>query len=178
MRSTSNVDQHDAKKNGVKTSSDSTTAEASSGTGQQPHKRRSLFPSYESRSKPGTTNSVSFAPMAWVVTVKSKNDMVAQEKSDIWWQRSDYEDFRKTGRIITRAMLEGGSKIWLASNESSWKKNKDKKKNKNTGDHVDESPESSESGDTISATGDKWWHKFGHSRRGLEHVVLIDEGRQ
>jgi hypothetical protein len=60
-------------------------------------------------------------------------------------------------------MLEGGSKIWSASNESSWKKNKDKKKNKNTGDHIDESPESSELGDTISATSDKWWHKFGHS---------------
>jgi hypothetical protein len=34
MQSTSNVDQLDGKKNGVKASSDSTTAEASLGTGQ------------------------------------------------------------------------------------------------------------------------------------------------
>jgi hypothetical protein len=27
-------------------------------------------------------------------------------------------------------------------------------------------------------TRDKWWHKFGHSRRGLEHVASIDEDRQ
>jgi hypothetical protein len=33
-------------------------------------------------------------------------------------------------------------------------------------------------GDTISATSDKWWHKFGHSWCGLEHVVSIDEGSQ
>jgi hypothetical protein len=28
------------------------------------------------------------------------------------------------------------------------------------------------------AQGDKWWHKFGHSRRGLEHIASVEEGRQ
>lgn len=129
--------------------------------------RRSLFPQYSGvGSSFCETNSkghvVSFAPMARVVTVKSRNDMSPEEKADIWWQKVDYDDFRKTGRIITRAMLEGGSEIWL-SHQSSRPKT------------VEE--EANDPADTISATGDKWWHKFGHSRRGLEHVVSIDEGR-
>jgi hypothetical protein len=65
---------------------------------------------------------------------------------------SDYEEFRKTGRIITRAMEEGGSEIWLSPAEPP--------------------VEGSE------LLGDQWWHKFGHSRRGLEHVVSVEEGRQ
>lgn len=129
--------------------------------------RRSLFPQY-SGSFYSTTNNkgvnVSFAPMARVVTVKSRNDMDHDEKSDIWWQKVDYDDFRKTGRIITRAMLEGGSDLWLSSQPTTSKTEKDSDKD--------------DPADTISAQGDKWWHKFGHSRRGLEHVVSMDEGRQ
>mmetsp|Transcript_9837 Transcript_9837/g.18848 ORF Transcript_9837/g.18848 Transcript_9837/m.18848 type:complete len:602 (+) Transcript_9837:283-2088(+) len=129
--------------------------------------RRSLFPQYSGvGSSFCETNSkghvVSFAPMARVVTVKSRNDMTQDEKGDIWWQKVDYDDFRKTGRIITRAMLEGGSEIWL-SHQSSRPKTQEE--------------EADDPADMISATGDKWWHKFGHSRRGLEHVVSIDEGR-
>lgn len=177
QRSISKIDEH-VMKNGVlkhpvrrdseenKSTTTTTTKSAAGGDSastksqQQGARRRSLFPSYDDRSKPKSNNHVSFAPMARVVTVKSKNDMTEQEKADIWWLRSDYEDFRRTGRIITRAMLEGGSEIWLASSEK-------KKKNK-----------PSESGDIVTAPGDKWWHKFGHSRRGLEHVVSVDEGRQ
>jgi hypothetical protein len=125
-------------------------------------RRRSLFPSYEEK-KPRTSNSVTFSPMARVVTVKSRNDMTLDEKSDVWWQKSDYEDFRKTGRIITRAMLEGGGEIWLTGGSSTSSTSK-KKKN--------------EDGCESAENGDKWWHKFGHSRRGLEHVVSIEEGRQ
>ena len=118
-------------------------------------RRRSLFPTYEPSSTGGSKKHlrVSFAPMARVVTVRSKNDMLLSEKADIWWQKTDYEDFRKTGRIITRAMLEGGSEIWLASQANDDDEDKDMQ-------------------------GDKWWHKFGHSRRGLEHVVSMEEGRQ
>jgi hypothetical protein len=139
-----------------------------SSTTTGPHRRRSLFPTYETRPKSSTNKSVSFAPMARVVTVKSRNDMTDSEKSDIWWQRSDYEDFRKTGRIITRAMLEGGSEIWLnasshESSSSSAKPNENKDRAAN---------------DAAAVTEDKWWHKFGHSRRGLEHVVSMEEGRQ
>lgn len=132
--------------------------------------RRSLFPQYSGvGSFYSSTNdkgvNVSFAPMARVVTVKSRNDMDQQEKSDIWWQKADYDDFRKTGRIITRAMAEGGSEIWLSS-QTDVRSKDDKDSNKD------------DPADTISAQGDKWWHEFGHSRRGLEHVVSMDEGRQ
>jgi hypothetical protein len=177
-RSATKIDQH-IMKNGVLERRLSSCADAggtvssggSSSAANQlaARRRRSLFPSYEDRSKPRNKNSVIFAPMARVVTVKSKNDMSDEEKGDIWWRRSDYEDFRKTGRIITRAMLEGGSEIWLASNESSLKKIPGKKGG---------AGRASDSGDIVTAPGDKWWHKFGHSRRGLEHVVSIDEGRQ
>lgn len=122
--------------------------------------RRSLFPSYAKSETCQTKDlSVSFKPMARVVTVRSKNDMLPSEKADIWWQRSDYEDFRKTGRIITKAMLQGGSEIWLRGVNSS-------------------DSDKDDTGDDINVSGDKWWHKFGHSRRGLEHVVSMDEGRQ
>lgn len=144
----------------------SSSASVSSST--KPSQRRSLFPSNYESSGPKTNHNVSFAPMARVVTVKSKNDMAAEEKADIWWQKSDYEDFRKTGRIITKAMVEGGSEIWL---------------HEVTKESPSPSPTSSPAkddgpADLPSTQGDKWWHRFGHSRRGLEHVVSFEEGRQ
>jgi hypothetical protein len=130
-------------------------------------RRRSLFPQYESTtSKTKGHLHVKFAPMARVVTLKSKHDMVPEEKSDVWWQKSDYEDFRKTGRIITKAMLEGGSELWLSKTTKRETKVPDKNDTVN------------ETGDHVSSAGDKWWHRFGHTRRGLEHVVSFDEGRQ
>jgi hypothetical protein len=209
-----------------------------------PPSRRSLFARYEningslarlnvdgtnSSSSPVSTAAeairrlqkplnVSFANMARVITIKSKNDMTEEEKAGIWFQKSDYEDFRKTGRIITRAMLEGGSEIWLASSSStissptsaiisnvpapkklvlsnstgsagSLGSGSSSTTTQSTMSSVSSSSTISSSAsnasradsdpaDTISATGDKWWHKFGHSRRGLEHVVSMDEGRQ
>jgi hypothetical protein len=143
-------------------------SKSGSSVGSNPQaRRRSLFPQYSgvgssvARSS-GMSKHVCFSPMARVMAVKSKNEMLKAEKGDIWWQKMDYDDFRRTGRIITRAMLEGGSEIWLSVVSN------DKKEEDNSEDPAD----------IISATGDKWWHKFGHSRRGLEHVVSIDEGRQ
>lgn len=133
----------------------STNSLSKDSVASQPN-RRLLFPStYEGRHAT-SSKSVSFAQLARVVNIKSRNDMDEYEKGSIWWQRSDYQDFRKTGRVITRAMLEGGGEIWLKQ----------------------VSTDSSITGDIVSAPGDKWWHKFGHSRRGLEHVVSVDEGRQ
>lgn len=139
----------------------------SSNTSVTAVRRRSLFPSYEEKKPRMNNNHVTFSPMARVVTVKSKNDMTFDEKSDVWWQKSDYEDFRKTGRIITKAMLEGGGEIWLTGGSSTTSSN-----NRN-----DPASLASSTKDATNAN-DKWWHKFGHSRRGLEHVVSIEEGRQ
>ena len=150
------------------------------------NRRRALFPQYDTSSKKQSKNlSVSFAPMARVVAVKSKNDMEEGEKGDIWWQKSDYEEFRKTGRMITRAMLDGGSEIWLASSESWRLPNQNKASTLKHALALSERQKhgvNSENGkktkEEYEAARDKWWHAFGHSRRGLEHVASIDEGRQ
>lgn len=169
--------------------------------------RRSLFPQYSLYG--GSNNSAdlgdmalsaagqrrtkqhhaTFSPMARVMTIKSKNEMTPEEKGDIWWIKSDYEDFRKAGRIIARAMVEGGSDIWLAFSRSCRAAAKKKKKaeqakmNQNDGNvekvSCDEDDDDDDDKDNMTAIScDKWWHEFGHSRRGLEHVVSIEEGRQ
>lgn len=180
-RSTNNMDTIIIMKNGVITSSTDTTkmleransiigdplgdSMKSPSVNQSSAQRRSLFPSYEKCSRKPRENikPVRFSPMARVVPVTSRNDLEPEEKADVWWQRSDYEDFRRTGRIITRAMVEGGSEIWLNSSAS------EPSKNPSTDNNFKSIAKCNE---------DKWWHKFGHSRRGLEHVVSVDEGKQ
>ena len=150
------------------------------------NRRRALFPQYDIAAKKESKNlTVSFAPMARVVAVKSKNDMDESEKADIWWQKSDYEEFRKTGRMITRAMLDGGSEIWLASSESWRLPNQNKASTlkhalalSERQKHGANSENGKKTKEEYEAARDKWWHAFGHSRRGLEHVASIDEGRQ
>jgi len=153
------------------------------GGGGTTKKRRSLFPQYDATPKISKNMNVSFSPMARVVSVKSKNDMTNDEKGDIWWQKSDYEEFRKTGRMITRAMLQGGSEIWLASNRSWQMPNGSKASTLQHALSLSEKSKLFHRGDLnakaeYESARDKWWHKFGHSRRGLEHIASIDEGRQ
>jgi hypothetical protein len=121
--------------------------------------------------------------MARVMTVKSQKDMENSEKAEVWWQKSDYEQFRKTGRMITKAMLEGGSEIWLATNQSWQLLNQGRQSTLKSVYSLAERQAALKKGDLkakkeYEETRDKWWHKFGHSRRGLEHIASIDEGRQ
>jgi len=142
------------------------------------NQRRSLFPQqrhYTRGEKKKLDKSVSFASMARVMTVKSGSNMSDLEKSQIWWQKNDYEDFKTTGRLIAKAICQGGSEIWLANNNA-WQRNLNKN-NKNKQMTTDPN-NSSSSTDKKSTTGDKWWHKFGHSRRGLEHIASSGEGRE
>ena len=144
-------------------------------------RRRSLFPQqYEQ--KPKSNKSIRFAPMARVVTVKSKNEMSDYEKSQVWWQKQDYEDFKKTGRLVAKAMCEGGSEVWLASNNA-WA-NKASRTSAPRAIHLSDRSLIQKSDNTNSKTAagrhddNKWWHHFGHSRRGLEHIASVEEGRQ
>jgi hypothetical protein len=146
-------------------------------------RRRSLFPNYESKSQLKKDLKVEFSPMARVMTVKSQKDMENSEKAEVWWQKSDYEQFRKTGRMITKAMLEGGSEIWLATNQSWQLLNQGRQSTLKSAYSLAERQAALKKGDLkakkeYEETRDKWWHKFGHSRRGLEHIASIDEGRQ
>lgn len=134
-----------------------------------------------------TRKKVTFSAMARVKPVLARADMTFYQKSLVWWQRNDYDDFKKTGRIIAKAMLQGGSEIWLQTNNAWGRKQSQNSSSstKNSPEHVSglkkygvniqNDEEEKSAGDSY---GDKWWCKFGHSRRGLEHVVSIAEGRQ
>lgn len=110
-------------------------------------------------------------------------------RSLIWWQRNDYDDFKKTGRIIAKAMLCGGSEIWLQTSNA-WGKKQGKVKSSPTKEGTDEAymkavkqygvvkKEKLEDEEKFEDVGSKWWCKFGHSRRGLEHIVTVQEGKQ
>ena len=146
----------------------STASNGSNSSKTQKGERRSLFPAYEPKSAAKKNLHTSFSPMARVVTIKSSRDMQDQEKAQIWWQKADYDEFRKTGRLISKVMLQGGSEIWMATNESWQLPNQGRAATlRRAMANVDNEDAS-----------DKWWHKFGHSRRGLEHIASIDEGRQ
>lgn len=147
----------------------SKVSDASSSTRTQKSERRSLFPAYEPKITEAKKNlRASFSPMARVVTIKSSKEMDKEEKSQIWWQKGDYDEFRKTGRMISKVMLQGGSEIWLATNQSWQLPNQGKAATLRRAMANVDNEDASE----------KWWHKFGHSRRGLEHIASIDEGRQ
>lgn len=160
--------------------------------------RRNILPTYESssfrtessgdlddQSSTSKKKSVQFSTMARVMPVLARSEMSFFTRSRIWWQRSDYEDFKKAGRIIAKAMVQGGSEIWLQTSDA-WGK-KQSNQMSNTADSPElisavkkygSSQNDGEEKDAEEDIGHKWWCKFGHSRRGLEHIVSIQEGRQ
>jgi len=114
--------------------------------------------------------STSFAPMAKVIVIPPLSAMSFYNKCQVWWQKPDYDDFKKTARIITRAMLTGGSEIWLHTTNSFGALQNIQTKHQKEAD-VDLDVEATDE-------NQKWWCKFGHSRRGLEHITCIEEGKQ
>mmetsp|Transcript_17710 Transcript_17710/g.24989 ORF Transcript_17710/g.24989 Transcript_17710/m.24989 type:complete len:617 (+) Transcript_17710:130-1980(+) len=174
---------------GLKRSLSLNTASSTGSADGNGMRRRTLFPKYEARSTKRNHNSnkekksVVFSSMARVIHVDARSDISLLERTRIWWQRSDFDDFKKTGRIISKAMAEGGSKIWLSTTDN-WGSAPFNKST--TGNH---SPEYKSALNKYGVSniqeeskdeefGSKWWCKFGHSRRGLEHVVSTEEGRQ
>ena len=154
--------------------------------------KRHLFPSYSPRhtqlNSSDSKKDLTFNPMARVLTIPSRMDIPYTQKTQVWWQRCDYDEFKKTGRIISKAMECGGSDIWLASSNAWGQKQANQRKvpRKMSSDaEYDKAlsryvgrQESEESDDDARIDyGNKWWCKFGHSRRGLEHVVSASEGK-
>lgn len=76
--------------------------------------RRALFPTSYSKKGSKKEKYVSWSPYARCAKMECLN-LTEKEKSEMWWQKSDYDDFAKVGRIISKAMLAGGSEIWLRS---------------------------------------------------------------
>jgi hypothetical protein len=151
--------------------------------GDIPPKRRQLFPTYQSTTKIENNLKVDFSPMARMVTVDSSKEMTHEEKADVWWQHPDYEEFRKTARMVAKAMLEGGSEIWLASNQSWQVPNQNRDATLKSAYSLSKSSENSAAEklnqvERYENMRSKWWCRFGHSRRGLEHIASLGEGRQ
>ena len=82
-----------------------------------PPDRRSLFPLYATRKvhpspdandgllSPPSKKSVGFSPMARVVSVPSRREMTFVDRAGVWWQRSDYDDFKKVRSYIGSSFL-------------------------------------------------------------------------
>lgn len=156
-----------------------------------PSKQRHLFPTYSPSVENKEKKSISFIPMARVLTIASRKDLSLSQKCQVWWQKHDYDEFKKTGRIISKAMECGGSEIWLASSNA-WGKSQSRQNsasndrtmssgqrdseeyNKALSKYVGEEKKDDDRSDDF---GSKWWCKFGHSRRGLEHVASSSEGK-
>lgn len=154
---------------------------------------RHLFPTYEPKASSSNTastlnKSINFNPMARVLTIPSRKDISFHQKAQVWWQKCDYDEFKKTGRIISKAMECGGSEIWLASSnawgsrqaaQSTPKSSSDEEYNKALERYVGDNKRGGNGNGSNgeNTTGNKWWCKFGHSRRGLEHVASSSEGR-
>ena len=149
-----------------------------------PSQRRKIFPTYQSKIKKNLKTT--FSEMARLARIESCKEMTQLEKNELWWQKRDYDEFRKTARVITKAMLQGGSEIWL-------QKTTDRYVSANASglhgvsavqsDSLSVKQQALQHGDVhakeeYEQTRDQWWHRFGHSRRGLEHLASIDEGRQ
>jgi len=119
-------------------------------------KRRVLFPiaSLQISRRSLNNKKVRFEDFVKVCIIPPLHAMSHELRSSIWWGKSDYEEFKKTARLIARTIMTFGSELWLNSSSSSSK------------DHELEVD-----------FGAKWWCKFGHSRRGLEHLSNIREGR-
>eukprot|EP00578_Thalassiosira_sp_NH16_P028917 CAMPEP_0181094550 /NCGR_PEP_ID=MMETSP1071-20121207/10050_1 /TAXON_ID=35127 /ORGANISM="Thalassiosira sp., Strain NH16" /LENGTH=731 /DNA_ID=CAMNT_0023176881 /DNA_START=265 /DNA_END=2459 /DNA_ORIENTATION=- len=167
--------------------------------------KRHFLPTYEAKRShtdkdDGGNKGIKFNPMARVLTIPSRRDIPLHQKAQIWWQRCDYDEFKKTGRIISKAMECGGSEIWLASSnawgnrasraQSAWENSRsmsersvsERAYDKALSKYVkhgkkDDEENSGDEGNSGENYGNKWWCKFGHSRRGLEHVASSSEGK-
>lgn len=112
---------------------------------------------------------VRFDTMARSIPIQSRHNMTSEDMSLIWYSRVDYDGFKKTGRVIAQAMLNGGSEIWLLTSSSH---------HQTTTTTASDRTNYTDSISNISEYNkDKWWCKFGHSRRGLEHIADIEEGK-
>lgn len=155
--------------------------------------KRHLFPTYEPKkthSSDTDRKAIRFNPMARVLTIRSRKDIPFHQKAQVWWQKCDYDEFKKTGRIISKAMECGGSEIWLTSSNAWGKRAAESQKekmeesgggseeyNKALSKYFHEEEKKEEENSSVNIPDEKWWCKFGHSRRGLEHIASSSEGK-
>ena len=163
------------------------------GSAPAPAPRRSLFPSSYAKQLPSKKNSnaITFSPYARSLKIdrilcilydeENLND--EENKAQIWWNKDDYDDFAKVGRIVSKAILQGGSEIWLKSKSSTPHQiersmtGRSFKRRSSTTTTISTSNSNNNNANNNNIES-KWWCRFGHSRRGLEHFASNMEGRQ
>mmetsp|Transcript_35359 Transcript_35359/g.51626 ORF Transcript_35359/g.51626 Transcript_35359/m.51626 type:complete len:514 (+) Transcript_35359:230-1771(+) len=103
---------------------------------------------------------ITFSTMARIVAIRSHTSMTMEERNAQWWTKDDFNSFKRGNVVVTRNIVDGGSAVWLSNQSNPGQAN------------------GSASNKAPSDDDDKWWHKYGHSRRGLEQVASVDEARQ
>jgi hypothetical protein len=93
---------------------DPATMAVSSSNPLQSPTRRSILPStYSIKETKKASLRTSFSPYARVLSIESHRDLSDDDKNQIWWQKCDYESFRRTTSIVVRAMLNENGNGWL-----------------------------------------------------------------
>jgi len=102
---------------------------------------------------------VRFATTARLISIYPHKSLPPYLKRQIWWQRADYKNFKKTIDIITQELIQHvRDDIWFLSAQDTR--------------FIAPSAKSEE-----NEYGQKWWCQYGHSRRGLEHICSTAEGK-
>jgi len=145
------------------------TARRGGGTGGALPPRRTIFSGSRATASARTVRGgpaprrVQWSTMAKVAHVPGLGSLGASDPGRIWWQRQDYDEFKKTSRMLAKALVEENSRVWLATTSV---RNHSVQATMELASHW------------RAEHGDKWWCKFGHSRRGLEHITQIGVGRE
>jgi len=152
-------EQHSSKTGILKTAG---TKEVKPYTGndKQQGRYRTIFSSHTNTSYQiaHTKKKVTFASKKHVVFVPS----LCSISSEIWWDMYDYVLFRRTAVFLANSIPADGAETWLHVNKES----RPSASGLLTSDH--------DAGGGLPE--EKWWCKFGHSRRGLEHICCEKEG--
>lgn len=90
-------------------------------------------------------------PIGKVVDIQPFCTMAPEERNSVWWQLSDFDAFKRELSLLTKSKQLGGCEVWLGNSTDDLKEEVGKE------------------------TDPKWWHKFGHSRRGLERYLSQEQ---
>jgi len=137
---------------------------------------------------------VRFSPTLRIVPIRPLHAMKAEEKSNYWWQRQDFDHFKQEVFVLAKPQEDKTdcSRVLLLDDkqqEALQKRSKGKSKSKDSFEKVDTrsmkkaliEKEVIEKESMKKAIIEKeviekeWWHKYGDSRRGLEKFACARE---
>mmetsp|Transcript_538 Transcript_538/g.706 ORF Transcript_538/g.706 Transcript_538/m.706 type:complete len:233 (+) Transcript_538:3162-3860(+) len=110
-----------------------------------------------------------FAKAVKMKRIPSRLDLSAKERQNIWWNLQDFSEFQMTNSMITRSEPDAAEEYDKWANLTT--KNSGSVTYRKNNAEIDLKS-------TANVNGDKWWCRYGHSRRGLEHMFDTDEWQQ